>query len=55
MKSSIREESYEVYYDGALVAEGGFDNCLRIHQIATDKPYTSEMFKITVTEEKVML
>jgi hypothetical protein len=50
----VRETYYEVYFDGQQVYGGSFEDCRDMCLRALDDDL-AEMYKVTVTEEKVMV
>ena len=50
----IREVYYEVYFDGQHQCDGSFTDCRDVVVQALDDDL-AEMYKVTITEEKVMV
>ena len=50
----VRETYFELYFDGELKHEGSFEDCrdLALHAYDDD---CAEVYKVTVTEEKVVI
>jgi mRNA-degrading endonuclease YafQ of YafQ-DinJ toxin-antitoxin module len=50
----VRETYYEVYFDGQHQYEGSYEDCRDIAINALDDDL-AEVYKVTITEEKVVL
>jgi hypothetical protein len=50
----VREIYYEVYFDGTPQYEGNYEDCRDIALHALDD-YCAEVYKVTITEEKVTI
>jgi hypothetical protein len=48
----VRETYYEVYFDGQHQYEGSYEECRHLALHAYDDDL-AEMYKVTITEEKV--
>ncbi len=51
---TLRETYYEVYLDGTLYHEGTLESCTEYALHALDDD-CAEVYKVTVTEEKVVI